>query len=151
MYRSDKENNVVVCFIMKVCIQHRSERSPEAKRVRRLLNWLHRYRWWVRWLRPQQRCQAVTWAAINHKVNVKVQVFYSLISSLKPYHRTLHLTPWSLDLFIHVPFQLPGEHTVLQPFRRIELIVHIVISVLPGTQVKWSIWGWSVLPKDTPS
>ena len=74
---------------------------------------------------------------------------YSLISSLKTYyhdHPTLHLTPWSLDLFIHVPFQLHGEHTVLQPFRRIELIVHIAISVLPGsllifTWVKWSIWG----------
>ena len=59
------------------------------------------------------------------KATVKVQV-YSLISSLKTYHRTLHLTPWSLDLFIRV-------HTVLQPFRRIEHIVHIAISVLPGT------------------
>ena len=29
-------------------------------------------------------------------------------------------TPWSLDLFICVPFQLHGEHTVLQPCRRIE-------------------------------
>ena len=38
---------------------------------------------------------------------------YSLISSLKTYHLTLHLTPWSLDLFIRVPFQLHGEHTVL--------------------------------------
>ena len=65
---------------------------------------------------------------------VKVQV-YSLISSLKTYHPTLHLTTWSLDqvLFIPVPFQLHGEHTVLQPFRRIELSVHIAISVLPGT------------------
>ena len=63
---------------------------------------------------------------------VRVQV-YSLISSLKTYHPTLHLTPWSLDLFIRVPFQLHGEHTVLQPFRRIELIVHIAIFVLPGT------------------
>ena len=32
-----------------------------------------------------------------------------------------------LDLFIHVSFQLHGEHTVLHPFR------HITISVLPGT------------------
>ena len=62
-----------------------------------------------------------------------MQVFYSLISSLKTYHRTLHFTLWSLDLFIHVPFQLSGEYTVLQPFRRIKLIVHIAISVLPGT------------------
>ena len=60
-------------------------------------------------------------------------IFYSLLSSLKTYHRTLHFTPWSLDLFIHVPFQPPGEHTVLQPFRRIELTVHIAIFVLPGT------------------
>ena len=65
-------------------------------------------------------------------LKVKVQVD-SVISSLKTYHPTLHLTPWSLDLFIRVPFQLHGEHTVLQPFRRIELIVHIAISVLPGT------------------
>ena len=64
---------------------------------------------------------------------VKVKVFYSLISSLKTYYRTSHFTPWSLVLFIHVPFQLPEEHTVLQSFRRIELIVHIAISVLPGT------------------
>ena len=40
------------------------------------------------------------------KVKVKVQV-YSLILSLKTYHPTLHLTPWSLDLFIREPFQLP--------------------------------------------
>ena len=63
---------------------------------------------------------------------VYVQV-YSLILSLKTYHSILNLTPWSLDLFIRVPFQLHGEHTVLQPFRRMELIVHIAISVLPGT------------------
>ena len=62
-----------------------------------------------------------------------MQVFYSLISSLKTYRRTLHFTTWSLDLLIHVPFQLPAEHRVLQPFRRIELIVHIAISALPGT------------------
>ena len=61
-------------------------------------------------------------------LNVNVQVFYSPISSLKTYHRTLHFTPWSLDLIIRVLFQLPREHTVLQPFRRNELIVHIAIS-----------------------
>ena len=66
------------------------------------------------------------------KVKVKVQA-YSLISSLKTYHPTLHLTPWSLDLFIRGPFQLHGEHKILQLFRRIELIVHIAISVLLGT------------------
>ena len=56
-------------------------------------------------------------------LKVKVQA-YSLISSLKTYQPTFHCTPWSLDLFIPVPFQLHGEHTVLQPFRRIKLIVH---------------------------
>ena len=55
------------------------------------------------------------------------------MSSLKSYHPTLHFTPWLLDLFICVPFQLPGEHTVLQPFRRIDVIIHIAIAVLPGT------------------
>ena len=44
----------------------------------------------------------------------------------------IYFTPSSLDLFIRVPSQLQGEHTVLQPFRRIELVIHIAISVLPG-------------------
>ena len=61
---------------------------------------------------------------------VKVQV-YSLFSSISSDFYIF--TPWSLDLFIRVPFQLQGEHTVLQPFRHIELIIHITISVLPGT------------------
>ena len=75
---------------------------------------------------------------------------YSLISSLKTYHPVLHFTPWSLDLFIRVLFQLHVEQTVLQLFRRIKFIVH---SVLPGNhlQVKWSIGGWSALPMDTTS
>ena len=68
---------------------------------------------------------------------VKVQV-YSLISSLKTYQLTSHISPWSLDLFIRVASELHGEHTVLQPFRRIELIIHIAISVLPGTHVHLS-------------
>ena len=72
---------------------------------------------------------------------------YSLISSLKTYHPTLHLTPWSLDLFIRVPFQLHGEHTVLQPFRRIELIVHIAISVLPGTESSEAFEGEVPCPR----
>ena len=59
---------------------------------------------------------------------VKEQV-YNLISSLKTYHTTLHFTPWLLDLFIRVPFQLHGE----QLSRRFEFSVLIAISVLPGT------------------
>ena len=51
---------------------------------------------------------------------------------------TLYFTPWSLDLFIRLSFQLHGKHTVLQPFRRIGLIVHISISVLPGTHIHLS-------------
>ena len=57
------------------------------------------------------------------KVNVKVHV-NSLISSRKTYHPTLYLTPWPLDLFIRVPFQIHREHTVLQTFRRIQHNAH---------------------------
>ena len=38
-------------------------------------------------------------------------------------------------MFIRVPFQLHGEHIVLQPFRRIKLIVHMAIYVLPDTNL----------------
>ena len=53
---------------------------------------------------------------------------YSLIS--RPIIGLYILPPghWTCLFMCH-----PGEHTVLQPFRRIELIVHIAISVLPGT------------------
>ena len=74
-------------------------------------------------------------SAFEEKFQVQV---YSLISSLKTYHPTLHFFLWSLDMFIRVPFQLHGKHTVLQPFRCIELIVHITISVLPGTHFRLS-------------
>ena len=69
--------------------------------------------------------------ATKGKGKGKGKGFYSLISSLKTYHRTLHFTPWSLDLFIRVPSRLPGEHTVLQPFRRIELIVYTHCHLCP--------------------
>ena len=51
---------------------------------------------------------------------------------------------------IRVPFQLHGEHTVLQPFLRIEHSVHTVLPSLSYrvhilTWVKWSIWEWSAL------
>ena len=53
------------------------------------------------------------------------------LSILKTYqHTLLHFTPWSLDMFIHVLFQLHREYTVLQPFRSITIIVHITISVV---------------------
>ena len=66
--------------------------------------------------------------------DVKVKV-YRMLPSLKTYQPSLHFTPWSLDLFIRVSFQLHGEHTVLQPFRHSELIVHIVLHVLLGTHL----------------
>ena len=62
--------------------------------------------------------------------DVKMEV-YRMLPSLKTYQPTLHFTPWSLDLFIRVSFQIHGEHTDLQPFRRIELIVHIVLHLCP--------------------
>ena len=51
---------------------------------------------------------------------------------------------------MHKSFQVHGEHTVLQPFRRIELIVHIAISVLPGTHFHLiQVNPLSAIPKDT--
>ena len=41
--------------------------------------------------------------------------------------------PWSLDLFVHVPFQLPGEHTALQPCGAVTCHTTIAISFPPGT------------------
>ena len=80
---------------------------------------------------------------------------YSYILGLKTYHTALHCTPWLLELLIRVLIQLHREQTVLQPFRRIELIVYTLLSlshqVLIYTRVKWSIWGQSVMPKDTTS
>ena len=50
----------------------------------------------------------------------------------------------SSDIYIFIPWSLHGEHTVLQPFRRIKFIIHIAISViLIFTWVKWSNWGVS--------
>ena len=74
-------------------------------------------------------CMAYLYIVPLDLKNVKKVQVYRLISSLQTYHPTLQFTPWSLDLFIRVPFQLHG--TLLQPFLRIELIVHIAISVLP--------------------
>ena len=58
---------------------------------------------------------------------------YSVISNISSDFYIF--TPWSLDLFIRVPSQLHGQHTVLQLFRHIELIIHIAISVIPGTHL----------------
>ena len=67
-------------------------------------------------------------------VMLKVQV-YSLISNLKTYHPTLYFT-----LLVTEPVHSCAISTVLQLFRRIELLVHIAISVLKGThfQNEWN-------------
>ena len=88
---------------------------------------------------------------IYWQVKVKVQA-YILISNIASDFYIF--TPCSLSLFIRVRSQLHGEHTVLQPSRRIKLIIHIAISVLPGTHftsIEWSFWGLCVLLKDTTS
>ena len=72
-------------------------------------------------------------AQYHMTTTLKVKVVYSQITNLKTYHPTLHFTPSSLDLFVRESFQLPGEHTGQQPFRRVKFIVHIAISVLLGT------------------
>ena len=73
-------------------------------------------------------CLGSSWIILLKKVKMQI---YNLISRISSDFYIF--TPWSLDLFIRVPYQLHGEHTVLQPFRRIELNIHIAISVLPGT------------------
>ena len=64
--------------------------------------------------------------------DVKVEGFFRMLPRLKTYQQSLHFTLWLLDLFIRVSFQLHGEHTVLQPFRRIESIVHILLHLCPN-------------------
>ena len=56
---------------------------------------------------------------------------YNLISSISS--DFYMFTHWSLNMFIRASSQLHGEHTVLQPFRRIEFVIHIAVSVLPDS------------------
>ena len=67
-------------------------------------------------------------------VKVKVQV-YSLILSLKTLHPTLDFYPLVTEPVRSFAISTRRRHKVLQPFRRIELIVHIDIFVLPGTHL----------------
>ena len=60
--------------------------------------------------------------------NILASLFFNM-ANVKTYHPTLHFTPWSLNLFIRVPFQLSGEHTVLQPFRRIQKLLYTLLSL----------------------
>ena len=67
--------------------------------------------------------------------------------------------PWSLDLFIHVPFQLPFGAYITTTFSALgtscthchlcptKWLEHVLIY----TWVKWSTWGRSTLPKSTTS
>ena len=62
---------------------------------------------------------------------------------MKTYHSPLYSPPpppRSLDPFIHVPSQLPGEYTAQRPFLRLEFTLHIAITVLPPYSFtpKWS-------------
>ena len=65
--------------------------------------------------------------------------FYSLILSLTTYHLTLHSVYLLVThLFIRVSSQLDEMNTSLQAFRCIELMVHIVISVIPDNHLHLS-------------
>ena len=59
----------------------------------------------------------------------KMQV-YSLISSISS--NFYIFTAYSLDLFIRVPSQPHGEHTVMQPFRRIEHNIEKISKYIEG-------------------
>ena len=72
----------------------------------------YRYSFFIK--QQQKRCRYIVWYQVFHPT------FYIF-------------TPWLLDQFIRVPYQLHGEHTVLQPVRRNKLIIHIAISAVPGT------------------
>ena len=63
------------------------------------------------------------------KMKVTVQVYSPISSTSSDFYI---FTPWLLDVFIRVPSEFHGDHTVLKPFRSIELSIHIAISVLPG-------------------
>ena len=83
------------------------------------------------------------------KVKIKVQV-YSLISSLKTYHPTLH--HWTCSFVCH--FNSTGSMQSFSRFGALNLsytLPSLFYQVLIFTWVKWSIWGWSALPKDTTS
>ena len=59
-------------------------------------------------------------------IKVKVQVYIKSEDSSSDF--TFYpLVTACMDLFIRVPFQLNGEHSVLQPFQRNEFVVHISI------------------------
>ena len=66
--------------------------------------------------RNQDQWCLCCWRQGSIKVKVTVEV-YSLVSSAKRYSPDFtQLTPWSQDLFIHKPSQLPRDHTARVPF-----------------------------------
>ena len=70
---------------------------------------------------PMEDCITGQWRS---NIKVKMQV-YSLVSSTKHHSPNFtQITPWSQDLFIYKPSQLPREHTVRLPFRCTELFKH---------------------------
>ena len=86
------------------------------------------------------------------KKTVKVQV-YSLISSLKTYLIRLYiLRPghWACSFVCHynstVSIQSCSRFGALNLSYTLPSLTY---QVLIFTWVKWSIWGWSALPKDT--
>ena len=87
----DKVRKVILKAIGKLCVT-----EPRLR--------IHEPRLCIPLCIPESRLHVLE-PLLNVAEHVKVQVFYSLISSLKTYHRTLHLPP--------------GKH--------------IAISVLPGT------------------
>ena len=77
---------------------------------------------------------------------------YSLIWSISS--DFYMFTPWSLDLFIRVPFPPHGYIQSCSHFGALNLshtLPSLSYQVLIFTWVKWSIWGWSALSKDTTS
>ena len=74
------------------------------------------------------------WFKAGVKSNIKSE---DLSSDFTFYAAVVHKAPghWTC-IFVC----LHGQHTVLHPSRRTELIVHIAISVLPGTHFQMKHW-----------
>ena len=90
----------------------------------------------------------------NTKVTVKVQVFIVWYQVWRPIMGLDILPPghWTCSFMYH--FNSPGSIQSCSHIGALNLsytLPFLSYQVLIFTWVKWSIWGWSVLPKDTPS
>ena len=100
--------------------------------------------------KPSTVCSNYLCADAWRLIKVKVQVF----KVWYPVWRLYILPPghWTCSFMCH--FNSPGSIQSFSRFGALNLsytLPSLSFQVLIFTWVKWSIWEWSVLPKDTPS